>query len=180
VSAPGAAATVVARAATEEPDQLHRSRPADAAGRWQLRELGSDSTHAQGAARSIAVEIRKLITLTFRPLHGESSVLVRGMYFRICADATLRGSDNAIAARYSERLWQLGPRQFRSFECSGPVYLRVTHHDGSRESAGPYNLIKASEGAIFTDNSCLGLYASPGDAAVLATVWHEIALLSSV
>jgi len=34
VSAPAAeaAATVVARAATEEPDRLHRSRPADAAG----------------------------------------------------------------------------------------------------------------------------------------------------
>ena len=51
-----AAATVAARAATEESDQLHRSRPADAAGRSQLRELGSDSTHEQSAAASIAVE----------------------------------------------------------------------------------------------------------------------------
>jgi len=56
------------------------------------------------------------------------------MYFRICADATLRGSDNAIAARYSERLWQLGPRQYRSFECSGPVFLRVTEKEGNRDT----------------------------------------------
>lgn len=121
-----------------------------------------------------------MITLTFRPLHGESSVQVRGLYFRICADATLRGSDNAIAAHYSKRLWQLGPRQYRSFECSGPVFLRVTNHDGSREQAGPYNFIKAADGAIATLDSCLGLYASTGDAAALATLWQEIALLSSV
>jgi hypothetical protein len=120
-----------------------------------------------------------LITLTFRPLHGESSVLVRGMHFRICADATLRGPDNAIAARYCERVWQLGPRQYRSFECSGPVYLRVTNSNGSRERVGPYDFIKATEGAIFTHDSCLGLHAPPGDAALLAAIWQEIALLSS-
>lgn len=120
-----------------------------------------------------------MITLTFRPLHSESSVLVRGMHFRICADATLRGPDNAIAARYSERVWQLGARQYRSFECSGPVYLRVTNANGSREHVGPYDFIKATEGAIFTHDSCLGLHASPGDTGVLTEIWQEIALLSS-
>jgi hypothetical protein len=121
-----------------------------------------------------------LIILTFRPLHGESSIQVRGLYFRICADATLRGSDNAIAAHYSNRVWQLGPRQYRSFVSSGPVFLRVTNHDGSRQQAGPYDFIKAADGAISTLDNCLGLYASRGDAATLATVWQEIALLSAV
>jgi hypothetical protein len=122
-----------------------------------------------------------LITLTFRPLHGESAVLVRGMHFRICADSTLRGADNAIAARYSQQLWHLGPRQYRSFECSGPVYLRVTNSNGSREQVGPYAFIKATEGAIFTQESCLGRHISPGDdAGILAGTWQEIALLSSV
>jgi hypothetical protein len=107
-------------------------------------------------------------------------VLVRGMHFRICADATLRGPDNAIAARYSERLWQLGPRQYRSFESSGPFYLRVMNSNGSRERVGPYDFIKVTAGAIFTHDGCLGLHASPGDAGVLAAIWQEIALLSSV
>jgi hypothetical protein len=122
-----------------------------------------------------------LITLTFHPLHGESSVLVRGMHFRICADATLRGPDNAIAARYSDRLWQLGPRQYRAFECSGPVYLRVTNSDGSRERAGPFNFIKATEGAIFTHDNCLGLHATARDAGVSAAdIWQEIVLTEAL
>jgi hypothetical protein len=65
-----------------------------------------------------------LITLTFRPLHGESPTLVRGLYFRICADGTLRGPDNAIAASYAGNRWRLGLRAFRSFECATPLYLR--------------------------------------------------------
>lgn len=48
-----------------------------------------------------------MIILTFRPVHGESPVSVRGAYFRICADCTLRGPDNAIAASYDKGLWQL-------------------------------------------------------------------------
>ena len=102
------------------------------------------------------------------------------MHFRICADATLRGPDNTIAARYRERLWQSGPRQYRSFECSGPVYLRVTNSDGSRERLGPYDLVKATEGAIFTREGCLGHHASTGDAGALEAIWREIALLSLV
>jgi hypothetical protein len=121
-----------------------------------------------------------LITLIFRPVHGESPALVRGMHFRICSDATLRGPDNSIAACYTHRLWRLGARQYRSLECDGPVYLRTMSSDGSRERLGPYNFVKATEGAIFTHDSCLGVYASLADAGELAAVWQEIALLSSV
>jgi hypothetical protein len=111
-------------------------------------------------------------------MHGDSPILVRGVHFRICADATLRGPDNAIAAHYSKRLWLLGHRQYRAFECSGPVYLRVTNSDGSRSHLGPYNFIKAADGGIFTTDSCLGIHASQAEAGVSSDVWREIALLS--
>jgi len=117
-------------------------------------------------------------------MHGELPIVVRGMHFRICADATLRGPDNAIAAHYSKRLWLLGQRQYRAFECTGPVYLRVTSSNGSRSHLGPYNFIKATEGGIFTADSCLGLHATraePGlspDSPDSSDVWREIAFLS--
>lgn len=111
-------------------------------------------------------------------MHGDSPTLVRGMHFRICADATLRGPDNAIAAHYSTRLWLLGQRPYRAFECSGPVYLRVTNSDGSRAHLGPYSFIKAADGGIYTENSCLGLHATRAEAGFSPDVWREIALLS--
>ncbi len=119
-----------------------------------------------------------MITLTFRPIHGESPVLVRGTYFRICADATLRGPDNSIAASYCDGLWQLGPRLYRAFECGGPVYLRITNSDGSHERIGPYEFVKALEGAIFTHDSCLGTHASATKVGALMGAWREIAFLS--
>jgi hypothetical protein len=118
-----------------------------------------------------------LITLTFRPALNQSPVLVRGAYFRICADGTLRGPDNAIAANYADGLWQLGPKPYLGFECAGPVYLRVTNRDGRSERIGPYEFIKASEGAIYTHDSCLGIFAAQGDLASSAELWREIALL---
>jgi hypothetical protein len=112
-------------------------------------------------------------------MHGDSLMRVRGMHFRICADATLRGPDNAIAAHYSKRVWLLGSRQYRAFECSGPVYLRVTNSDGSRGHLGPYDFIKAADGGIFTTESCLGIHASWVDAGASPDIWREIALLSN-
>ena len=111
-------------------------------------------------------------------MHGDSPILVRGMHFRICADATLRGPDNAVAAHYSKRLWLLGSRLYRAFECSGPVYLRVTNSDGSRNHMGPYSFIQATDGGIFTADSCLGLHATRAEAGLSPDVWREIAFLS--
>jgi len=102
------------------------------------------------------------------------------MHFRICADATLRGSSNEIAAVYAMRLWQLGHRQYRAFECGGSIYLRVTHSDGGRERLGPYEFVKVAEGAIFTHDNRLGMHTSPPDAGASADVWQEIAFLSAL
>jgi hypothetical protein len=118
-----------------------------------------------------------LIRLTFRPLRGESSVLARAAYFRICADGTLRGSDNAVAAIYMPHFWQLGQRQFREFECSAPVYLRVTNCAGQRERIGPYDFVRAAEGALFTRECCLGTHSPDWKPDGLEVRWREIALL---
>jgi hypothetical protein len=118
-----------------------------------------------------------LITLVFRPVHGESPVSVRGAYFRICADATLRGPDNAISASYCKGVWQLGRRQYRSFECSGPLYLRVVNSHGRQERTGPYESIKAIDGALFTQRDYLGAYALQPAAVGSVELWREIAFL---
>jgi hypothetical protein len=120
-----------------------------------------------------------LITLTFRPVHGESPVFVRGAYFRICADGTLRGPDNAIAASYGNGLWQLAQRRHRAFECSRPVYLRITRQDGRHEHIGPYDCVRATGGAIFTHETCLGMYAGAGEPAAAPGLWQEVAFLSA-
>ena len=119
-----------------------------------------------------------MITLTFRPLASESVILVRGTYFRICADGTLRGPDNAVTASYTDGLWQLGRKRHRTLECRDAVYLRVTTSDGQRECIGPYECLKVTGGAIFSYDSYLGAHTRgelfwPG-----ADVWREIALLS--
>jgi hypothetical protein len=121
-----------------------------------------------------------VITLTFRPLSGESTILVRGIYFRICADGTLRGPDNAVTASYVNGLWQLGPRQHRMLECREPVYLRVTTSTGRRECIGPYECLKVAGGAIFSNDTYLGAHTR-GDSYLPETdIWSEIALLSEV
>lgn len=118
-----------------------------------------------------------MIILTFRPVHGESPVSVRGAYFRICADCTLRGPDNAIAASYDKGLWQLGRRQHRSFECSGRFDLRVMHRDGSNQLTGPYEFVKAIDGALFTHTDYLGAFALPPSDIKPMEVWREVAFL---
>jgi hypothetical protein len=64
-----------------------------------------------------------LIVLAFLPVRGESPVIVRGAYFRISADGTLHGPDNAVVAKYLNGLWQLMHGRHRVFDCSGPVFL---------------------------------------------------------
>ncbi|MDE2447744.1 MAG: hypothetical protein KGO22_02155 [Gammaproteobacteria bacterium] len=98
-----------------------------------------------------------MITLTFRALNGESLMLVRGAYFRICADGTLRGPDNAVAASYTNGLWQLGRRRHRTLECREAVYIRVTTSDGQRECIGPYEYLKVAGGIDIYENGSGGV-----------------------
>ena len=121
-----------------------------------------------------------MITLTFRALNGESVMLVRGAYFRICADATLRGPDNAVAASYTNGLWQLGRRWHRMLECREAVYLRVTTSDGQRECIGPYEYLKVARGDIFSNDTYLGAHSRGESYLPGNDIWKEIALLSEL
>ncbi len=119
-----------------------------------------------------------MITLTFRPVGSESVILIRGAYFRICADGTLRGPDNAVTASYNAGLWQLGRRQHGTLECREPVYLRVTTSDGQRECIGPYECLKVAGGAIFSNDTYLGAHTRGESHSSPTDIWKEIALLS--
>lgn len=105
---------------------------------------------------------------------------MRGAYFRICADGTLRGQDNAIASRYADGLWHLGHRRHVAFECPGPVYLRITGTNGRRECNGPYAFVRAAEGAIFTQGNCLGFHASRGQFGSETDLWREVTFLTTI
>lgn len=121
-----------------------------------------------------------MITLTFRPLSDESVILVRGAYFRICADGTLRGPDNAVTANYTDGLWRLGRRQHRMLECREAIYLRVTTADGQRECIGPYEGLKVTGGAIFSNDTYLGAHTRGESYLPEAVIWREVALLSDI
>ena len=120
-----------------------------------------------------------MITLTFRPLQTESAILVRAAYFRICADGTLRGPDNCVSARYLNSFWHLGQRRHGSFDCAGPILLRVTNQRGQHECIGPYDSVRAANGAILVQDGCLGIHAvrNQHDSAMLE-FWQEVSFLT--
>jgi hypothetical protein len=110
-------------------------------------------------------------------MDSEPPILVRGTYFRICADGTLRGPDNAITALYVDGAWELAHRQHRAFDCGGPVYLRVTGADGRRQLSGPYDSVRAMDGAIFVQDRCLGAHAAGPKPVAPTVLLHEVAFL---
>lgn len=103
-------------------------------------------------------------------------MVIRGAYFRICADGTLRGPDNAVVSRYLNGLWELTRGRHRAFDCSGPVFLRVTASDGRREQVGPYQMVKVAGGAVFADNSCVAVHDSRQEAGA-AALYREVVFL---
>lgn len=117
------------------------------------------------------------MTLVFHPFSSGSPVQVRGAYFRICADATLRGPDNVVAAAFIEHNWHLTRRRFLDFRCATPVYLRVTNQDGRREQLGPFESLRVAEGALFSAERCLGTHAANWASPTIAASWREIVLL---
>ena len=107
-------------------------------------------------------------------------MLVRGTHFRICSDGTLRGPDNTLAARYFDGRWHLGQRLHLSFECAGPIYLRVTNSSGRRECIGPYASIRAADGAIYAPDGCLGVHvAHTKFGAEMVEMWQEVSFVTS-
>jgi hypothetical protein len=122
-----------------------------------------------------------LITLTFSPVAAGSQVLVRAAFFRICADLTLRGPDSTVVAAYTSHMWRLGVRRCREFHCNDLLYLRVTNPGGDHERLGPYQFVRAAEGALFVNGMCLGTYSRKWNSESTSRSWaeHEITLLSA-
>ena len=120
-----------------------------------------------------------MLILTFRPLRSEARTIVRGAFFRICADRTLRGPDNTITATYTNGLWQVRQRPHRSFQCEGEVYLRVTDPDGRHVSAGPYQSVRISQGIIFSGEVRLGTHASHDESDSAPGLLHIVTLLAA-
>jgi hypothetical protein len=118
-----------------------------------------------------------MMTLTFRSVRNETTTVVRGAFFRICPDGTLRGPDNMVMANYANGLWQLAQKSHRSFECGGEVYLRVTDAEGRHARAGPYQAVKVTRGAIFSGDIWLGIHASAGETDTSTDRWHQVTLL---
>lgn len=106
-------------------------------------------------------------------------MFARAAFFRICEDATLRGPDNSVAAVYANHSWLFGSRRFRSFECDGPVYLRTRTGSGDLASMGPYTFLREAEGALYTQDTCLGIYLPGREPDRSSVQWLEIALLST-
>ncbi len=121
-----------------------------------------------------------MITLTFRSLSSDAVIYVRGTYFRICADGTLRGPDNGVTARYADGLWMLGRRRRRMLECRDAVYLRVMTAHGGRERIGPYECLKVTGGVIFSNDIYLGAHRRGNSCSPDADIWSEVALLSNM
>lgn len=118
-----------------------------------------------------------MITLTFRALSNDSVIFVRGTYFKICVDGTLRGPDNSVTASYTDGLWQVARRQHRVLECRATVYLRVTTSDGRRKSIGPYECLRVTGGEIFSNDIYLGAHTRTDSRVPEVDIWTEIALL---
>jgi hypothetical protein len=105
-------------------------------------------------------------------------VFVRGTFFRICADRTLRGPAGSLVARYTAKGWQLRARHCREFEVVGPLSLRTHFADGRSERLGPYRAIRAADGALFDGGHCLGIFCANSAASPNLPEWHEIVFLN--
>lgn len=99
-----------------------------------------------------------MLRLTFYASLGQHAAQTRARSFRLCADATLRGHDNSLAATRVGGSWRVGGRSFRQFECAGPVRLIVRRTASDRPiSMGPFRLVRAGAALIWGDDQLLSL-----------------------
>jgi hypothetical protein len=105
---------------------------------------------------------------------------VRAAFFRICVDATLRAPDGGVVATFSSRRWSLGKKGCEDFTVTGPTLLRIKRYDGVTEHLGPFELVRAADGALFTQGRCLGVHSSVPGPALANDYWEEITILPHV
>jgi hypothetical protein len=118
-----------------------------------------------------------MLTLSFPVGPGETPVQSRAHCFRFCADGTLRGGDNSIAATRVNDEWRLGQRLFRELQCGGPVVIRARKTATANATCyGPFDLVRAVAGLLTADDAGLGIYLPTWESST-ADSWHEVVLL---
>lgn len=119
---------------------------------------------------------RAMLTLSFPVRPGETLVYSRAHCFRFCADGTLRGGDNSIAATRVNDSWRLGQRLYRELQCSGPVLVRARKTATSYAAHyGPYDLVRSAAGLLSADDATLGICLPTWERSI-ADSWHEVML----
>ena len=121
-----------------------------------------------------------MITLTFRAFSDDSMTLVRGTYFTICSDGTLRGPDYTVAAIFAGGIWHVARRRHRVLECGTAVFLRIMTSAGRRKNIGPCERLKITGGEVFANDVFLGAHMREKSFAAEIDIWRDIAILSDV
>lgn len=117
-----------------------------------------------------------MISLLFT--FSNAPVRVRAAFFRICEDNTLRGPESSVVATFTDHGWKLGGRHCREFEAHGLITLRAIGSDGLTEKLGPYEEVRAGDGALYTAGRCLGTYCVARGVPD-GHRWREVTLLSA-
>jgi hypothetical protein len=119
-----------------------------------------------------------VLRLTFYACRGGDAVQARSLSFRLCADATLRGHDNSLAATRVDGVWFLARRAFKRFDCVGPVVLLVRRTPSDPPlSIGPFKMVRAGATLLWGDDELLWPRV-PGWGAGVDTV-HEVAFVET-
>ena len=128
-------------------------------------------------ADSAAASGHAMLRLNFRSMTGDAPTSTVALFFRFCADGTLRGPENYLVARCEEGFWRLSGRMHRELDCEGPVKVRLSR--GANQAAqllGPFGHLRTVSGVLYGDDACLHILV-PGREAGGARNCHELTLL---
>lgn len=118
-----------------------------------------------------------MLVLNFPTAAGEALIRSRSHCFRFCADGTLRGADNAIAAVRAQDSWRLGRRLARDIECTGPVLVQARRmRTTTAASSGPFDQLIITAGLLHADGVCLPIIL-PHWGRTSGEAWYELMLL---
>ncbi len=118
-----------------------------------------------------------MLTLSFPIRPGETLAYSRASCFRFCADGTLRGGDNSIAATRVHDSWRLGHRLYRELQCGGPVLVRARRTaTGAITCYGPFDLLRSTAGFLSAADAELAICLPTWEHSA-TDAWHEVMLL---
>jgi hypothetical protein len=118
-----------------------------------------------------------VLRISFHAGSGDPPTMMLASCVRFCADGTLRGPDNSVAARCVDGLWHVGGRMHRELDCEGPVRVRITPSTSDiAVHRGPFRHVHTVNGILHGDEESLHV-VMPGRTSGEATHCQELALL---